>query len=103
MRDHKKIPNKNLKLFRLAQDFQQDELAKKIGISQQKLSRIERGAQKPTEDVAAKIAIVLGVEVSTLFAEVVRWPRGESKARLAGTSGQWPNFSEYLKNPFGLA
>lgn len=52
---------------RKSQGLTQDELAEKIGIGNQALSRIEHGMIAPKLERLPKIARVLGCEVSDLF------------------------------------
>jgi transcriptional regulator with XRE-family HTH domain len=58
-----------LKNLRRSRTLNQTELARIVGISQQHLSKIERGLVVPTPDLKARLAAVLGVSVPDVFAE----------------------------------
>lgn len=60
----KSLPVRNL---RRARTINQEELASLVGISQQYLSKIERGLLVPAPDIQARIAAILGVSVDDLF------------------------------------
>lgn len=47
----------------------QEDLARLVDISQQHLSKIERGLLQPSKDIRERMAAVLGVAVSDLFPE----------------------------------
>ena len=64
-------PRKYVKLIRLANDLRQADLASAVGISGQKISRIERGVMTPPREIAQKIANTLGKDIATLFPEVL--------------------------------
>lgn len=55
---------------RLAAELSQEDLAAKVGIHRNHLSLLERGKHTPNLAVAHKIAIALGVKLTTLIAEV---------------------------------
>lgn len=55
-----------LRRKRLAADITQEELARRVGLKQSNLSRIEHGKQQPTLRVALAIAKELGVDVAPL-------------------------------------
>jgi transcriptional regulator with XRE-family HTH domain len=57
-----------LRNIRRARTLSQQDLARLVEISQQTLSKIERGAFVPGADVRARLAAVLGVSESDLFA-----------------------------------
>ena len=60
----KMTPLRNL---RRSRTLNQEQLAKLVGISQQSLSKIERGSLSPSQDVKARIAAILGVAVVDVF------------------------------------
>jgi len=60
----KLIPLRNL---RRARTLNQEELARLLGISQQSLSKIEKGILVPSVDVQARLAAILGVSVTDVF------------------------------------
>lgn len=61
-----------LRNIRRARTLSQQDLAHLVEISQQTLSKIERGSFVPGPDVRARLAAVLGVSESDLFS-----PRAE--------------------------
>lgn len=58
---------KNLRIIRTAKGLSQVELAEAVGIKQATVSRIEKGVNNPSLDVAERIAQALGVNVVELF------------------------------------
>ena len=58
---------KNLTTIRKAKGLSQTELAEAVGIKQATVSRIEKGVNNPSLDVAERIAVALGVNVVELF------------------------------------
>lgn len=56
----------SLRRLRMAADITQEELARRVGLKQSNLSRIEHGKQQPTLRVALAIAAELGVDVGPL-------------------------------------
>lgn len=57
----------NLAALRLARKLRQRDLARRIGIQQSEVSRIERGEREPAVRLAKRIAKALGVAVEDLF------------------------------------
>ena len=57
----------NLKVERVKKDFSQDYLALKSGISQGRISLIERGRTEPTEREVERISQALSLPESTIF------------------------------------
>jgi transcriptional regulator with XRE-family HTH domain len=51
-----------LKLIRMQRGIRQFDLASRVGITEQHLSRVECGRSKPTGALLAKIAAALGVD-----------------------------------------
>jgi len=58
---------KNLHSIRIAKGLSQTQLAQAVGIKQATISRIEKGVNNPSFDVADRIAQALGVNVVELF------------------------------------
>jgi putative transcriptional regulator len=56
-----------LRNLRRARTLNQHDLARLVGISQQSLSKIEKGILAPSVDVQARIAAILGVSRADLF------------------------------------
>lgn len=56
----------SLRRLRMAADITQEELARRVGLKQSNLSRIEHGKQQPTLRVALAIAKELGVDVGPM-------------------------------------
>ena len=71
MRKTQRTPLEN---FRRARTLNQGDLARLVKISQQSLSKIERGLLIPSRDLQERLAAVLGVSVADLF------PSAEAKA-----------------------
>jgi putative transcriptional regulator len=55
--------------LRKVRTLNQEQLASLAGISQQTLSKIERGTLRASPDVKARLAAILGTSVSDLFPE----------------------------------
>lgn len=60
---------RNLRMLRAARGLSQGKLAQQTGSSQAQVSAIESGKGNPTVTSLQRIADVLGVEMSALFAE----------------------------------
>ncbi len=58
------------RLAREARGILQQQMARDIVISQSLLSYIESGEKEPTPEIAAKIALYLGLEIHHLFPEL---------------------------------
>ena len=56
-----------IKDLRRARTLNQEKLARLVGISQQYLSKIEKGQLVPTPDVQVRIAAILGASRDELF------------------------------------
>lgn len=68
---------------RVARGLRQSDLARTVGISQSRLSRIESGRLRPDPATMQRIAAVLRVPVSELFdggAVVIRFPGRAAEA-----------------------
>lgn len=64
--------NENLKTLRKQKRFTQDELALKVNVVRQTISKWEKGLSVPDADVLQRLAQVLDVEVSQLLgAEII--------------------------------
>jgi transcriptional regulator with XRE-family HTH domain len=59
---------KNIKLFRKQKGFTQVELAKALGCSQTIITAYEKGLKKPSVDMLAKLADVLGSSTDRILA-----------------------------------
>ncbi|MGM0379080.1 MAG: helix-turn-helix transcriptional regulator [Bacillota bacterium] len=57
----------NLKVYRKRMKINQSELGKKIGVSRQTISSIERGKYNPSVVLALKIAKVFDTSVEEIF------------------------------------
>ena len=55
---------------RLEKGFTQIELAKKVGVSNQTISDIERGVRNPSPKLAMKISKVLGFDMSYFYKDL---------------------------------
>lgn len=64
-----KIPNigEIVRNLRIARSMEQDDLAKKAGVSQPYISRIEKGTCNPSLKALRKIAVALGIDERTFF------------------------------------
>ena len=58
---------RRIRAFRKLKRLQQTELAKQIGLSTTVLGRIERGEKLPEQNVVAKIAEALHIEIEELM------------------------------------
>lgn len=63
--------HKNLKTMRKAKGYTQEELAIKLNVVRQTVSKWEKGLSVPDADVLCKIADVLDMDVSTLLGEEI--------------------------------
>ena len=61
------MKNLRLKAARAGLDMSQDELAKKVGVSRQTISAIEKGDYNPTINLCISICRVLGKTLDELF------------------------------------
>lgn len=61
---------KNIRFLRRQSSWTLAELAKRVGMSEGPLGRIERGVNAPSASVIYRLAKVFGVSVNALFAEV---------------------------------
>lgn len=59
-----------IKIRRVILDMQQKELAKKVGVSRQTISLIERGNYNPSLKLCINIAHALKTDLNSLFWEV---------------------------------
>lgn len=63
----KQTLGKNIKQYRQLKGLSQEELAEKLDVSQQTMSKIERGINFLTSETLEKISNILGVKISELF------------------------------------
>ena len=63
--------HENLKTMRKAKGYTQEELAIKLNVVRQTVSKWEKGLSVPDADVLCKIADVLDTDVSTLLVEEI--------------------------------
>lgn len=63
--------HENLKTMRKAKGYTQEELAIKLNVVRQTVSKREKGLSVPDADVLCKIADVLDTDVSTLLGEEI--------------------------------
>lgn len=63
--------HENLKTMRKAKGYTQEELAIKLNVVRQTVSKWEKGLSVPDVDVLCKIADVLDMDVSTLLGEEI--------------------------------
>ena len=73
--------NENLKNVRKSKGFTQAELAVKVNVVRQTVSKWEKGLSVPDADTLQKIAEVLEIEVSQLLG--AEFPKEESKNEIA--------------------
>lgn len=59
--------NNKIAYFRGIDEISQRELARRVGISNAELSRIENGKRRPNVDIAIKLAEELNTTVEILF------------------------------------
>ena len=57
----------NVKQLRKAAGLRQEDLARKLGVSRQTIIAIENNKYEPTQDLAIKLARMLGLHVDELF------------------------------------
>lgn len=55
---------------RIKNSWTQEELAKKVGISQQSVSLIEIGKRKPTIEIAKKLELLFNIPMESLFSDI---------------------------------
>jgi putative transcriptional regulator len=80
-RRNKNMFNENLKTIRKAKGYTQEELAIKINVVRQTISKWEKGLSVPDADVLTQIADVLEVSVSELLGADIK--EGENKNEIA--------------------
>jgi len=67
--DWAKIVGANVRRLRRERGLTQEDLAGEAGLAMRHMGRIERGESNPTLSMMAKLADVLGVHLTALFAE----------------------------------
>lgn len=70
----------NITRFRKAKGLSQEELAVRLNVVRQTVSKWERGLSVPDSELLIALADVLEIPVSTLLGETVPEPKGESDA-----------------------
>ena len=63
------MKNLKLKAARAGLDMSQDDLAKKVGVSRQTISSVEKGDYNPTINLCIRICKALGKTLDELFWE----------------------------------
>ena len=61
------MKNLKMKAARAGMDLSQDELAKRVGVSRQTISAIEKGDYNPSINLCIRICRVLGQTLDELF------------------------------------
>lgn len=64
--------NLSLKSIRLKHNLTQNEIAKKVGITQQHYNHIELNKRNPSIKVAKKISNILDIDVLLFFPELIQ-------------------------------
>lgn len=64
--------SENLKVFRKQKGFSQEELAVRVNVVRQTVSKWEKGLSVPDADTVIKLAEVFGVSVSELLGEEIK-------------------------------
>lgn len=67
MRVRHKQQSSPLRNIRVARTISQADLAKLVGVTQETISKAERGILRPSPDVQARLAAVLGASSDDLF------------------------------------
>lgn len=93
--DVDKLIGKRIQLKRKEKGFSADKLSEYIGLSQQQLSRYERGTNKINVAHLVSIATFLDTPISWFFEDVVNNERFPSKE-----DEKWHNLSHYQKEKF---
>lgn len=68
----------NLKTIRKEKGFSQEQLALRLNVVRQTVSKWEKGFSVPDAELLIKLSEVLGVEVSDLLGEKIEVPEGKS-------------------------
>lgn len=91
--------HENLKTMRKAKGYTQEELAIKLNVVRQTVSKWEKGLSVPDADVLCKIADVLDTDVSTLLGEeiVEETDKGAVAQQLAKISEQLAMKNQHSK------
>lgn len=71
--------SKNLETIRKQKGFSQEQLAMRVNVVRQTVSKWEKGLSVPDAELLVKISEVLEVPVSELLGEEIEIPEGEDK------------------------
>ena len=63
----KKSLRNNIKVYRAMEDWTQEELARRVGVTRKTINTIENGKYVPSTYLALKIAAAFGAKVEDLF------------------------------------
>ena len=80
--------NENLKIIRKAKGYTQEELAIKIHVVRQTISKWEKGLSVPDADTLSKLADVLEINVSELLGSEIKEETNKNEEQLAKISEQ---------------
>jgi|SRR5215208_1036119 len=69
---------RKVRQLRRVQDLSQDDLAARVGVSRNSISRFETGARMPSIEMLEKLASALGVRASDLLAEESTLPKASA-------------------------
>jgi len=72
--------NENLRAIRKEKGFSQEQLATRLNVVRQTISKWEKGLSVPDAELLIQLAEVLDVEVSDLLGEKIEIPEGQNKA-----------------------
>lgn len=76
-----------LRLIRVFHDLKQNELARKLDVSQSHLSDIERGEKTPSQELVAKYAELFEVPVSSIWFFDEQLASGSSRSAIDKARG----------------
>lgn len=68
--DGRKLVGHNVRRLRVSKSISQERLAFDSGVDRSYLGGMERGEENPTVDVLERLAVILDVPLSELFADV---------------------------------
>jgi putative transcriptional regulator len=61
------VMKNNIKVLRAKEDMTQEELAKKVGVTRQTITSIERGKYDPSLELAFSLAKFFGCKIEDIF------------------------------------